>query len=423
MTFPQPRYRLLDRDTVSAASLDQQLPDDHPARALWDFTQGLDFSAFDADVKAVVGHPGKPPFPPQLLFSLWLFALIDGVSSARRLARLCTRDLPYQWLCGGHRPDYHTLSDFHARHHDRLHRLFVDHVAALRSQGLITLRRVTLDGTKRPGSAGNASHHREPTLRRHLAEAEEHVRRWEQARAADGLTARQEAARRRGARERLQRVRRALDQVHALQRARARCKRPTARPEEARANEADPDATRMKQGDGGFRIGYNVQTVTDEAFGLVVTTDVITQGNDQGQLSAQLSRVHQEQGARPAEVLLDAGYASTEDIEQAGGARVVVLMPPRDQKKEQAAGKDPYAPKRRDSAAVAGWRARMGTAAARQLYKRRCAVAEVIHARMVQRGWRRFRLRGLAKARTEGLWQALAHNVSRLLALGVLVGG
>ena len=42
---------------------------------------------------------------------------------------------------------------------------------------------------------------------------------------------------------------------------------------------------------------------------------------------------------------------------------------------------------------------------------------------MVQRGWHRFRLRGLAKARTEGVWQALAHNVSRLLALGALVGG
>ena len=197
MNRPQPRYRPLDRTTVSRVSLDEQLPADHPARTLWEFTAQLDFSAFDALVKAVQGRPGKPAYSPRLLFTLWLFALTDGVCLARELARRCRRDLPYQWLCGGLRPDYHTLSDFHAQHHDRLHALFVEHVAALRSQGLIRLRRVTVDGVKKPGNAGNATLHREPTLRRHLQEAEQLVADWEQGRVqAEALSARQAAARR-----------------------------------------------------------------------------------------------------------------------------------------------------------------------------------------------------------------------------------
>jgi transposase len=423
MTTPRPRYRTPDRDRCSHATLDQQLPADHPARVIWEFTAGLDFSAFDADVKAVEGRPGKPPYPPRLLFSLWLFALIDGVCLARELARRCTRDLPYQWLCGGLAPDYHTLSDFHAGHAGRLRQLFVTHVAALRAQGLVELKRLAVDGTKRPGNAGNATYRREPTLRRHLAEAEEHLRAWEEGRAAaEALTARQRAARRRAARERARRLRRALEQVGRARQQRQQCKRPAARPEEARASEADPDAVRMKQGDGGFRIGYNVQTVTDAAWGLVVTTDVIARGNDQGQLAAQLGRVRQEQGRQPAEVLLDSGYATAADIQQAEDAGVTVIMPPRDEKKDRAAGKDPYARKRDDTAALAGWRARMGTAAARALYRARGGLAEVVHARMVQRRWHRFRLRGLVKVGAEGVWQALAHNVSRLLALGRLLG-
>jgi transposase len=183
MNRPKPRYRCLDRTTVSRVCLEEQLPPDHVARTLWAFTGQLDFAAFDAQVKAVEGRPGKPPLPPRLLFTLWLFALIDGVGLARELARRCRRDLPYQWLCGGLLPDYHTLSDFHATHYDRLHGLFVAHVAALRSQGLVTLRRVALDGIKRPGNAGNATHHRRPTLERHLEEAEQLVREWEQGRA------------------------------------------------------------------------------------------------------------------------------------------------------------------------------------------------------------------------------------------------
>jgi IS5 family transposase len=173
----------------------------------------------------------------------------------------------------------------------------------------------------------------------------------------------------------------------------------------------------MKQGDGGFRIGYNVQTVTDAAHGLVVTTAVINQGNDSGQLAAQLARVHKEQNARPQEVLLDAGYATTADIQAAEAAQIVVVRPPRDAKKDRAAGRDPFARKRGDTEESARWRARMGTAAAQALYRLRSGLAEIIHARMVQRQWQRFRLRGLAKVEVEAVGQALAHNVSRLAAL------
>jgi len=424
MSAPRPRYRLLDRSRISAASLDEQLPPDHPARTLWEFTSRLDCSDFEADVKAVEGRPGKPPFPPQLLFTLWLFALTDGACLARELARRCTRDLPYQWLCGGHCPDYHTLSDFQARHHDRIHRRFVEHVAALRSQGLIELKRASRDGTKRPGNAGNATHHREPTLRRHLAEAEQAVREWEGGRReAEGLSARQRAARKRAAYERRERLRRAVEEVRQLQQARRVCKRPGARPEEARANEADPDAVRMKQGDGGFRVSYNVQTVTDARHGLVVSTDVITRGNDGGQLSAQLQKVQREQGVLPGEVLADSGYAGQEEVGAAERAGVRVFMPPRDEKKDLQAGRDPYAAKRGDSAAVASWRRRMGTDEGRPAYRQRSGLAEIIRARMEQRKWQRFRLRGQQKARAEALWQALAHNVSRLLALGCLLSG
>ena len=424
MTQPKPRYRTLDRWTRSRVSLDEQLPDDHPVRTLWQFTSQLDFADFDADVKAVEGHPGKPPWPPQMLFTLWLFALIDGVCRARELARRCCRDLPYQWLCGGQRPDYHTLSDFHARHHDRIHQRFVEHVAVLRSQGLIRLQRVALDGTKRPGNAGNASHHREPTLQRHLQQAEQLVREWEEGRVqAETLNARQRAARQRAVRQRAERLRRAVQKVQQLQQARQARKRSNAQPEQARANEADPDAVRMKQGDGGFRIGYNVQTVTDAAHGLVVSTDVIAQGNDSGQLAVQLRKVKQEQGVLPEEVLLDSGYATLADIEQVEQAGTRVVMPPRDTKKDLKAGRDPYAKKKGDSVVLAAWRQRMGSEAAQQLYKQRSGLAEIIHARMEQRKWLRFRLRGQQKVATEGLWQALAHNVSRLLAWGWLLRG
>lgn len=415
---PAPRYRRLDRDRCSHASLDQQLPHDHEARAVWHLVQELDFSAFHARVKAVEGRPGRPPFRPDVLFALWLYACLDGVTSARDLHRRCAFDLPFQWLCGDDIPDYHTLADFYSDHSQRLHGLFVSHVAALRAEGLITLRRVTVDGTKVPGDAGAGAFHREPTLQRHLTEAEEHVRFWEQQRdQATDLNVRQQAARVRAARERVERLRRAVDAVHAVQKQRAASTRKDPPPEQARASETDPDVRRMKFPHGGFELAYNVETVLDLEHELIVGREVTNQQSDNGLLRPLLRRVQDEQGSLPEEVLADSGFVDAEDIDHLEEAGVGVVMPPKNAKKELQAGKDPYAPKRRDQARVAAWRARMGTAAAQEVYRQRCGPAERVHAWMEQRQWRRFRLRGLVKACVEGLWQALAHNVSRLLVL------
>jgi len=416
------RYRPIDRSQVSPVSLDEQLPADHEVRALWDFVCQLDLTALQRPAKAVEGHPGAPLLPTELLFALWLYATGEGVASAHVLAEKCTRDLPYQWLCGGRPVNYHSLADFYTAHGTALRALFVEPIAALRQQGLITLTHVTLDGRKVTASASKDCYRREGTLQRHLDEAAEHLRQVEAQRSA-AVSARQAAAQRRGARDRHARLERALVVVRQRQARRQQANRKASPPEDARANETDPDAAKMKMPDGGYRQAYNVETVTDLASGLVVTVAVTNQGSDNGQLGVMLAQLQQEQQARPQAVLVDSGFADQDDLERWEQQQVQVLMPPKNEKQERQAGRDPYAPKRRDSAAVAAWRARMGEPTARQQYQRRAPVAEGVHAQQANRGWRRFRVRGLAKVGVEALWQAWAHNVMRLLAQGVSLAG
>jgi transposase len=41
------------------------------------------------------------------MLALWLWATVDGVGSARQLAKLCAEHLAYRWLCGGVSMNYH----------------------------------------------------------------------------------------------------------------------------------------------------------------------------------------------------------------------------------------------------------------------------------------------------------------------------
>ena len=86
---------------LRALSLEDLLPAEHRARLVWAFAERLDLSALSAAIRAVEGGPGHPPADPRVLMALWLCATVDGVGSARALARLCNEQLACQWLSGG----------------------------------------------------------------------------------------------------------------------------------------------------------------------------------------------------------------------------------------------------------------------------------------------------------------------------------
>jgi len=61
---------------------------------------------------------------------------------------------------------------------------------------------------------------------------------------------------------------------------------------------------------------------------------------------------------------------------------------------------------------------RMQRPEVKQLYRKRCEIAEFPHlwAKGVKK-WRRFSVRGLVKAGIEALWVAMAYNVSQWLRI------
>lgn len=413
------RFRRLQRDRTLRVVLDRLLPADHPVRLIEGLVAMLDFTALFDRIQAREGRPGAPAFDPRVLFALWLYACIEGVGSARQLTRLCRRDLPFLWLSGQTLPNYHTLADFFSANEVFLQSAFAEHIEILLAHDLITLKEVTLDGRKIPANAGKESFHREPTLNRHRQEAEEHLEKLAAQRAAGSSsdTKRREAAQQRAALEKQQRLAAAAAMVKQRQEERAaNHRKDRSPPEDARASETDADARKMKMSHGGYTPAFNTQTVTDTEHGLIVTVEVTDQASDNGLLRPLIEQVQEETGRSPERVLADAGYSDQKDIEQLEKAGIKVYMPPKNERQEKKKGKDPYARKRDDTAAVATWRARMGTAEARTIYRRRAPVAEGVHAQQSNRGWRRYRLRGLLKAGIEALWQALAHNVRVLIA-------
>ena len=175
---------------------------------MWEYVEGLDLSALYEQIRAVEGRAGRDAIDPRILLALWLYATLDGVGSARQLARLCEDHVAYRWICGGVSVNYHTLSDFRTAHAEFLDDLLTQSVATLMHEGLVTLQRVAQDGMRVRASAGAASFRRRATLEECQAEAREQVEALRQELEADpgACNRRQQAARQRAARERSERI-------------------------------------------------------------------------------------------------------------------------------------------------------------------------------------------------------------------------
>jgi transposase len=410
---------------LRAVDLEATLGPDHGARDVWTFVERLDLSALYAEIGSVEGRAGRAAIDPKILMALWLYATVDGVGSAREIERLTQAHDAYRWICGGVNVNHHTLSDFRCAHVEILDQLLTHSVAVLMEQGLVKLERVAQDGMRVRASAGAASFRRRSTLKRCMKQARAQVEALKREIEADpdASNRRRRAARERSAEDRQKRVAQALAELAKIEKQKNKKRLPKKEKEteeehakrtEPRASSTDPEARVMKMADGGFRPAYNVQFSTATDTQLIVGVDVCNIGSDLGQLSPMLAQVEQHYARRPAQWLVDGGYARHDAIEDADthGTTVYTPVP-----KAKEAGRNPYEPLARDSTIIARWRERMGCSEAKEIYKQRAATAECVNAIARGRGLQQFVVRGLQKVKAVALWYALAHNLKRAVVL------
>jgi transposase len=306
-----PRFETINRNQVVLAPLDIEklIPLDHPARNLWEFLGRLDLSQFSKDIKSVEGSAGRNAWDPRLLIAIWLYAYSRGISSARQIERECEYEPGLRWLTGLEVINHHTLSDFRVRHGEALQELFIQVLGILTMEKLITLERVTLDGTKVRACANKKTFRRADKIHEHMKLARNHLKHLQEQEAEQETRGRKEAARERGAQERVRRLESALREVERLQEAK-KCNK--AKP--CQASTTDPDARFMRTSDHGVAPEYNIQLTTDAQHKLIVDVAVTKEPSDCHELLPALDRMKRRLGQYPKEVLADGDYTTRQSI-------------------------------------------------------------------------------------------------------------
>src|SRR3954462_7289375 len=385
-----------------------EMPEDklaptHTARVLRDVIGALDLTAFLDGVKAIEGTVGRKTLSPQMKLTLWLYAISNGVGSAREIARLIASDDGYRWIVGDLEVGHHTLSAFRVNHGAALEQLMTDLLASRMHKGVLSLELVAQDGIRIRAAATAPSVRRLQSLLECREQAALHLKATLANADDPELTHGQRAAREAGARDFQRRVEEAISMMTELQKTR----RPSEK--EARVSTRDAEARVMKMADGGFRPAYNVCMATaGSPLGgprTIVGVQVTNVGSDLGAITPMLDEITWRTGQLPKSLLADANHAKHDCIRAAtaAGVDVIVAVPTRTRNGGTQAD---------DDSAIVAWRERMDTDEAKKLYRARASMCELMNAHLrTHHGVDHFLVRGLAKVTCVALLGAIASNL------------
>jgi len=409
------------------------LPEGHLAFFIADTVAALDLRAFYAPYEG--DGRRNQPFDPQMMVTVLLYAYATGTFSSRRIARKLEDDVAYRVLAAGSFPAHRTIAEFRQAHLAAFEALFVQVVAIAREAGVVHLGALAVDGSK---VKADASKHKAMSYGR-MRDEERRLR--EQIAAltaqAEASDAAEDAAHGPDVRgdelpaelqrreERLAKIAAAKARLEARQAAedrqkgrtpddgrKSRGRKPFARdfgvpPDDAQDNFTDPESRIMKTAHG-FDQCYNGQIAVDETTQLIVATGLTNCAADNAELLPLIMRAQGPLGGVPPEVLADAGYrgeATFQSLEARGITAYISL------------GHEVRPAKPPNPAHVASHRmaARLTSAVGRARYRRRKAIVEPVLGWIKEvLGFRRFSLRGVAKARGEWNVVCLAVNLKRL---------
>lgn len=285
------------------ARLDDYVSQDATVRAIEAFVDGLDLGELGFAREVVT--TGRPAYHPGDLLKLYIYGYLHQVRSSRRLEAETQRNLEVIWLMKALRPDFWTIAAFRREHAARFKGVLRDFNLLCRKLELFGAELVAIDGAKFKAVNGRARNYTPERLRQLLARVdasiEEYVKRLE---TADEQMAGVPKAPTKAQLE---------EKLSVLRERKARhTKVQEAMGDSREISLTDPDSRAQKK----VGVGYNVQVAVDAKNHLIVAAEAVNEQNDLKQLHPMAAAAKEQLQVEKLQVVADAGYHSTDQLEQ-----------------------------------------------------------------------------------------------------------
>lgn len=339
-----------DQDWLLPPSLGELIPVDHPVRFVAELVDLLDLR--ELGIRAEPAREGRPSYPAKMLLACWIYGFMSRVRSTHRIERACHENIPFMWLSGQLKPDHVTLSRFYKANRRAMRPLFKRTVRLAIEVDLVDFSLQAVDGTKVAGVSRESLKSREQ-IGRLLQAAEEQIAAMEKGQdrepAEECLPSAclrppaKSGKKLQRARERSQRLRRALETIDAQggDREDTQAEGNPRKAQKAVVSVSDPEAVLMK-GQHGYVVGYNGQAVVDSKAQVIVASDAVADASDVQHLVPMVDEVEAMAGRQAEALAADAGFHSASNLQTLADKSVDIYMPDPQAKRKDSPDRWPY---------------------------------------------------------------------------------
>jgi transposase/IS5 family transposase len=300
-------------------AIDDYVGSDNPVRVIDAFVEGLDLikSGFARVRPKATGRPG---YAPGDLLRLYIYGYLNRVRSSRRLEAECHRNIELIWLMRTLKPDFKTIADFRAENRAAFKSVFRQFTLLCKRLDLFGRELLAVDGTRIKAVNNKDRNFTRRSLETFIKAADrrldDYLQRLDDDDAAEAGTS--------GAR-----VANLARKIEALREKRDRYGVMLAdleRTGESQISLTDPDSRAMAA-HTKVAVGYNVQVAVDAKNKMIVEQHVTNQVVDMGLLQATAEPARAILEVETIDVVADAGYFRTEDIEACEKAGLTPHVP------------------------------------------------------------------------------------------------
>ncbi len=300
-------------------AIDDYVGSDNPVRFIDAFVEGLDLdkSGFARVEPKATGRPG---YAPGDLLRLYIYGYLNRVRSSRRLEAECHRNIELIWLMRTPKPDFKTIADFRAANRTAFKSVFRQFTLLCKRLDLFGRELLAVDGTRIKAVNNKDRNFTRRSLETFIKAADQrlddYLQRLDEGDAAEAGTS--------GAR-----VENLAKKIEALREKRGRYGAMLAdleRTGESQISLTDPDSRAMAA-HTKVAVGYNVQIAVDAKNKMIVEQEVTNQVVDMGLLQATAEPARAILEVETIDVVADAGYFRTEDIEACEKAGLTPHVP------------------------------------------------------------------------------------------------
>ena len=96
---------------------------------------------------------GSAQYHPQMMLALLIYCYANGIFSSRRIERATYRDIGVRYVTANTHPDHDTICTFRRENLSAVHESFVQVLLLAKELKLLTVGRVSVDGTKLKANA------------------------------------------------------------------------------------------------------------------------------------------------------------------------------------------------------------------------------------------------------------------------------